>query len=85
MAGQPLLAVQEGVAKTLASLRKDPYALDTVYVSVIAFAAKAVVLTPLKELVAVSPPTLSLRPLDFFRGGLGFIAGVHPKRGEKKL
>jgi uncharacterized protein YegL len=62
MAGEPLDAVETGVYKTLSSLKKDPHALETVYVSVIAFGAKAKVLTPLTEVVSIAPPPFSLRP-----------------------
>ena len=38
MVGQPIEAVQDGVEYILSNLRKDPYALETVYVSIIAYA-----------------------------------------------
>jgi uncharacterized protein YegL len=62
MAGEPLLAVENGVRETLAHLKKDPHSLETVAVGVIAFAAKAKTLVPLTELYAVRTPSLSLRP-----------------------
>jgi uncharacterized protein YegL len=62
MAGEPLKAVEKGLKKTLYSLRRDPHALETVFVSVIAFAAKATTLAPLAEVAFVTPPRLSLRP-----------------------
>jgi uncharacterized protein YegL len=62
MAGEPLNAMEAGIYKTISSLKKDPHALETVYVSVISFAAKAKVLAPLTEVVALKPPSLELRP-----------------------
>ena len=52
MAGQPLVAVQEGIDFIMSSLRTDPYALETAYVSVIAYAGIVRTLVPLTELFA---------------------------------
>ena len=58
MVGQPLRQMQEGISRMIATLRRDPYALETVYLSVIAFAGVAKTLAPLVELVAFYPPRL---------------------------
>lgn len=50
MVGKPLEAVQEGIDFIMKSLRTDPYALETVYVSVIAYAGIVRTLVPLTEL-----------------------------------
>ena len=50
MVGDPVEQVQDGIATIVKALRADPYALETVLVSVIAFAGKAKKLTPLLEL-----------------------------------
>ena len=42
------------------NLRVDPYALETVFVSIIAFAGKAKVLSPLTELYKFYPPTFPI-------------------------
>lgn len=52
MAGQPLQAVQEGIDFIMSGLRTDPYALETVYVSVLAYAGIVRTLVPLTELFA---------------------------------
>ena len=52
MVGQPLRQMQEGISRLIETLRRDPYALETVYLSVIAFAGIAKTLAPLVELVA---------------------------------
>ncbi|MDR1314054.1 MAG: VWA domain-containing protein [Deltaproteobacteria bacterium] len=62
MVGPPLKSVEEGVKLMLRTLAKNPYALETVHVSVISFAAGAQVLTPLTELQDVRLPPLSVRP-----------------------
>ena len=60
MAGDNLRQLQEGLERLVRSLRADPYALETVFISVIAFAGKAKTLTPLVELFQFYPPRLPL-------------------------
>ena len=60
MVGAPLAALEEGVARIVASLRKNPHALETVYISVIAFAGKAKVISPLVDLTSFYAPRLPL-------------------------
>jgi uncharacterized protein YegL len=62
MAGDPLNSVEIGFHKMLSALKRNPYALETVHISIISFAAKAKVLAPLTELSKVNPPPLTLRP-----------------------
>lgn len=56
MVGEPIEQVQDGIAAIIKELRMDPYALETAYVSVIAFAGKAKILSPLQELYKFYPP-----------------------------
>ena len=58
MVGEPIEQVQNGIATIIKELRTDPYALETVYVSIIAFAGKAKKLSPLTELYNFYPPKL---------------------------
>jgi uncharacterized protein YegL len=58
MVGEQIEQVQDGIATIVKELRTDPYALETVYVSIIAFAGKAKKLTPLAELTQFYPPKL---------------------------
>lgn len=60
MAGDNLRSLQEGMERLIQSLRTDPYALETAYLSVIAFAGRARTLTPLVELASFYPPRLPL-------------------------
>jgi uncharacterized protein YegL len=62
MIGEGLKAVQTGVETMLRTLRADPHALETVWVSCIAFDSQARLLFPLTELTDVQPPKLSVRP-----------------------
>lgn len=58
MTGQPIEAVRQGVRALLADIRSDPQALETVWVSVIAFSSTAQQVSPLTELSAFREPTL---------------------------
>jgi uncharacterized protein YegL len=58
MAGEPVAAMQMGLRALLGDLRNDPQALETVWLSVIAFASEADQLLPLTEVSAFQPPEL---------------------------
>lgn len=58
MCGEPIEAVKNGIQVMLSSLRSDPYALETVYLSVITFKSEAKQVAPLTELTAFTEPKL---------------------------
>ncbi|MDA3878506.1 MAG: VWA domain-containing protein [Halothiobacillus sp.] len=58
MAGDNIRMLNKGLDALLRSLRRDPHALETVYLSVIVFAGKARTLTPLVELASFYTPRL---------------------------
>lgn len=60
MVGEPIEQMQNGIRTIIQELRTDPYALETVFVSVIAFAGKARTLIPLTELFKFYPPILPI-------------------------
>lgn len=60
MAGDNLRQLQHGLERLVRSLRTDPHALETVYLSIIAFAGKAKTLTPLIEVASFYPPRLPI-------------------------
>jgi len=60
MVGDNLKKVQDGLQAIVRALRADPHALETVYVSVVAFAGVAKTIAPLVELVSFYPPRLPL-------------------------
>lgn len=62
MAGPAIDAVNEGLQKMIGALRTNPYALETVFLSLITFSNSAKQVTPLKELVDFAIPKLSVRP-----------------------
>src|SRR5262245_52639641 len=58
MAGEPIEQVKNGVQALVSALRGDPYALETVYLSIITFESKAQQIVPLTELTAFQAPDL---------------------------
>jgi uncharacterized protein YegL len=60
MAGDGLRQLQHGIERLASGLRRDPHALESVYLSAIAFAGKARTLAPLTELATFYPPRLPL-------------------------
>ncbi len=60
MVGDPIKNVEDGMRQIIQELRSDPYALETVFVSIIVFAGKAKSLSPLTELYKFYPPTFPI-------------------------
>ncbi|MCQ2076853.1 MAG: VWA domain-containing protein [Bacteroidaceae bacterium] len=58
MFGEPIQAVNNGVDVLVSTLRSDPYALETAYLSIITFNSTAQQVTPLTELSAFQKPTI---------------------------
>lgn len=56
MVGEPIEQVENGMRQIVQELRTDPYALETAFISVIAFAGKAKSLSTLTELYKFYPP-----------------------------
>jgi len=73
MVGEPIEQVQNGMRTIIQELRVDPYALETVYVSVIAFAGKAKCLSPLTELYKFYPPIFPIGGGTSLGEGLDFL------------
>ncbi|MDR3109807.1 MAG: VWA domain-containing protein [Planctomycetaceae bacterium] len=59
MTGEPIEAVKNGVQLMHSALRKDPYALESAYISVITFESNVKQVVPLTELSQFQPPSLS--------------------------
>lgn len=58
MYGEPIEAVKNGVQVLISTLRQDPYALETAYLSIITFDNSAQQVTPLTELAAFQQPNI---------------------------
>ena len=73
MVGEPIEQVQEGITTIIKDLRTDPYALETVYVSIIAFAGKSQKITPLVELFNFYPPKLPIGGCTSLGNAINFL------------
>ena len=60
MRGEPIHSVNVGLQSMLSALRQDPYALESVYLSVITFDMEARVYIPLTPLEQVQIPDLDV-------------------------
>lgn len=58
MAGEPIEAVNQGLQALIDMLRQDPFALETVFLSVIEFSSKAEQTVVLSDLMSFQPPIL---------------------------
>jgi uncharacterized protein YegL len=58
MYGEPIEAVKNGVQVLVSTLRSDPYALETAYLSIITFDSSAQQVSPLTELAAFQQPNI---------------------------
>ena len=59
MFGEPIEAVKNGVQMLLSTLRSDPYALETAYLSIITFDSKAEQIVPLTEISSFQLPSIN--------------------------
>ena len=59
MSGEPIEAVKNGVQMMHSALRKDPYALESAFISVITFESNVHQVVPLTEVAQFQPPTLN--------------------------
>nr|VFJ48481.1 MAG: Uncharacterized conserved protein YegL, contains vWA domain of TerY type [Candidatus Kentron sp. FM]VFJ48674.1 MAG: Uncharacterized conserved protein YegL, contains vWA domain of TerY type [Candidatus Kentron sp. FM]VFK08171.1 MAG: Uncharacterized conserved protein YegL, contains vWA domain of TerY type [Candidatus Kentron sp. FM] len=60
MVGEPRRLLEKGLETLIQLLRQDPHALETAYISVIAFAGKVETLVPLIDVISFYPPQLPL-------------------------
>lgn len=73
MVGEPIQQVEEGLASIVQALKSDPYALETVWVSIIVFAGQAKTLVPLQEIVNFYPPRFPIGSGTSLSKGLGHL------------
>lgn len=73
MVGEPIEQVQQGMRTIIQELRVDPYALETVFVSIIVFAGKATTLSPLTELYKFYPPVFPVGGGTSLGAGLDYL------------
>ena len=51
MVGEPIEQVQDGIATIIKELKTDPFALETVWISIIGFAGKSKTIIPLQDIL----------------------------------
>jgi uncharacterized protein YegL len=71
MVGDQMSQVEDGISKVIQELKKDPYALETVHISIIVFAGKAKTLIPLTDIISFYPPKFSIGSGTNLGEGLG--------------
>ncbi len=74
MSGEPIEAVKNGVQTLVGSLRQDPYALETAFLSVLTFDSEARQVTPLTELSLFQAPNLMASGVTSLGAALGLLA-----------
>lgn len=75
MIGEPLQNVQAGMEMIIKELRTDPYALETVCISIIAFAGRAKKLSNMEELYNFYPPKLPIGGGTSLGSAMTFLMG----------
>lgn len=74
MFGEPIEAVKNGVQVLVSTLRQDPYALETAYLSIITFDSNARQVTPLTELSDFQQPNIQASGCTALGEALGLLA-----------
>jgi uncharacterized protein YegL len=73
MIGEPIQQVEEGLSTIIQSLKTDPNAIETVWVSIIVFAGQPKTLVPLQEIVSFYPPKFPIGSGTSLSKGLGHL------------
>ncbi|MDR2042292.1 MAG: VWA domain-containing protein [Tannerella sp.] len=75
MSGEPIEAVKNGVQVLVSTLRQDPYALETAFLSVITFDSSAKQIVPLTELSMFQMPDIHASGATALGEALSLLAG----------
>jgi uncharacterized protein YegL len=73
MNGEPIEAVKNGVQVLLSTLRQDPHAMETAYLSVITFDSTAQQLLPLTDLASMQMPDMKASGTTALGGALELV------------
>lgn len=74
MTGEPINAVQNGLDLLVSTLRQDPYALETAFLSVITFDTEARQIVPLTEITDFQTPTIEANGVTALGDALKVVA-----------
>lgn len=83
MAGEPIVAVQNGVQMVISALQSDAQALETAYLSVVTFESAAKQISPLTELSQFVPPQLRAGGCTVFGEALKLVSECADKEVVK--
>jgi len=83
MPGDPIEAVKSGLQMLIASLRQDPYALETAYISVITFSSDAKQIVPLTELSQFQAPNIEAAGTTAMGESLALLADCVQREVKK--
>ena len=89
MSGEPIEAVKNGMQVLISTLRQDPYALETAFLSVITFDSTARQIVPLTELSAFQMPDIAATGVTALGDALSLLAQkvdseVHKSTADRK-
>ncbi len=73
MVGEPIQQVEEGLSTIIQTLKTDPTAIETVWVSIIVFAGQPKTLVPLQEIINFYPPKFPIGSGTSLSKGLGHL------------
>lgn len=73
MVGEPIQQVEEGLGTIIQTLKTDPNAIETVWVSIIVFAGQSKTIVPLQELINFYPPKFPIGSGTSLSKGLGHL------------
>ena len=73
MNGEPIESVNNGLESMLTFLRQDPFALESVYLSIITFDSQIKLILPLTELEAVNLPKITASGATHLGDALEFL------------
>ncbi|MFM9986142.1 MAG: vWA domain-containing protein, partial [Flavobacteriales bacterium] len=73
MVGEQIQLVEEGLAGIIKSLKENPYALETVHLSIIVFAGQPQTLIPLQDVITFYPPKFPVGGGTSLSNGLGHL------------
>lgn len=83
MSGEPIESVKNGVQILVSTLRQDPYALETAFLSVITFDSSARQLVPLMEMASFQVPSISATGTTSLGEALSLLADCIEKEITK--
>lgn len=74
MRGEPIKALKNGIELMITTLRRDPYALETAYLSIIVYNSTANKIVPLTELFLIHLPEIEAKGRSCLGEGLKLLS-----------